>query len=82
MENINNPRSISVFDVNDCLLAHYDVPKQISGYEYEFIESAERIRAGEQESTSMPMDTTVWVMELMDSIRASWGMVYPQEKIE
>ena len=80
VENINNPQSISVYDVNDCLIAHYDVPKQISGYEYEFIEAAERIRAGECESNSMPMDTTVSVMELMDSIRASWGMVYPQEK--
>ena len=80
VENINNPQSISVYDVNDCLIAHYYVPKQISGYEYEFIEAAERIRAGECESNSMPMDTTVSVMELMDSIRASWGMVYPQEK--
>ncbi|MBR3972788.1 MAG: Gfo/Idh/MocA family oxidoreductase [Oscillospiraceae bacterium] len=82
VENINNPQSISVYDDNDCLLAHYDVPKQISGYEYEFIEAAERIRAGELESASMPMDTTVWVMDLMDSIRKSWGMVYPQEKSE
>lgn len=80
VENINNPQSITVYDVNDCLIAHYDVPKQISGYEYEFIEAADRIRAGEGESNSMPMDTTVSVMELMDSIRASWGMVYPQEK--
>ena len=80
VENINNPQSISVYDVNDCLLAHYDVPKQISGYEYEFIESGDLIRAGEYESRSMPMDTTVSVMELMDSIRESWGMIYPQEK--
>jgi len=80
VENINNPQSISVYDDNDCLLAHYDVPKQISGYEYEFIESAQRIRAGEIESASMPLDTTVWMMELMDSIRASWGLVYPQEQ--
>lgn len=80
VENINNPQSISVFDDNDQLLAHYDVPEQINGYEYEFIESVECVSAGKIESDSMPMDDSIFMMEIMDSLRKSWGLVYPQER--
>ena len=80
VENINNPQSISVFDDADQLLAHYDVPEQINGYEYEFIEAVECISAGKIESDSMPMDDSVFMMEVMDSLRKSWGLVYPQER--
>ena len=80
IENINNPESISVYDTEDRLLAHYDVPQQINGYEYEFMEAVECIAAGKLESDSMPMDDTVFMMEVMDSLRNSWGLVYPQEQ--
>ena len=80
VENINNPGSISVFDDNDQLLAHYDVPEQINGYEYEFIEAVECISAGKVESDSMPLEESIFMMEVMDSLRNSWGLVYPQEK--
>lgn len=80
VENINNPESISVYDTNDHLLAHYDVPQQINGYEYEFMEAVACISAGKLESDSMPMDDTVFMMEVMDSLRNSWGLVYPQEQ--
>lgn len=80
VENINNPQSISVYDANDQLLQHYTVPKQISGYEYEFQEAVRCIREGKLEADSMPMDRTIQVMEIMDSLRKRWGVVYPQEK--
>lgn len=80
VENINNPQSISVFNTEDKLLAHYDVPKQISGYEYEFIECVNSINAGKTECESMPLADTVEMMEVMDSLRAQWGIVYPQER--
>jgi len=80
VENINNPQSISVFDTEDHLLAHYEVPPQVNGYEYEFAEAVRCIREGKLESDSMPMDRTIQVMEIMDSLRKSWGIVYPQEQ--
>ena len=80
VENINNPQSIQVFDTADRLLARYDVPKQINGYEYEFSEAARRIGAGKLEADSMPQTDTIAVMEMMDSLRKSWGVVYPQEQ--
>ena len=80
VENINNPQSISVFNDNDQLLAHYDVPEQVNGYEYEFTEAVRCISEGKVESDSMPMDDTIFMMEVMDSLRSSWGLVYPQEQ--
>ena len=80
VENINNPQSVSVFDLEDKLIAHYDVPKQINGYEYQFAECAKALAEGRTESWSMPMADTVYMMEFMDSLRKQWGMVYPQEQ--
>ena len=79
IENINNPQSVSVYDLNDNLVERYDVPSQISGYEYQFLEAERCIRAGKKQSESMPLSETVYVMDVMDDLRAQWGMVYPQE---
>ena len=80
VENINNPNAINVFNDKDELLAHYDVPEQINGYEYEFMEAVRCIEAGKTESDSMPAGETIRVMELMDTLRKQWGLVYPMEK--
>ena len=80
VENINNPRSVSVYDTEDRLLAHYDVPEQINGYEYQFAECVRAMEAGRIESWSMPLADSVYMMEMMDSLRKQWGLVYPQEQ--
>ena len=80
VENINNPQSLKVYDLQDQEIAFYDFSDQISGYEFQFVESAACITAGKKEADSMPMDDSVCVMEFMDSLRSAWGMVYPQEK--
>ncbi|MBQ7858924.1 MAG: Gfo/Idh/MocA family oxidoreductase, partial [Faecalibacterium sp.] len=80
VENINNPQSISVFDTNDQLLQSYTFPDQISGYEYEFSECIRAIQNRKTESTSMPLEHTIQMMELFDGVRKQWGLVYPQEK--
>ena len=79
IENINNPQSVSVYNVWDELLAHYEMPKQISGYEYEFLACAKALAEGKTEAEDMPLADTVEVMEFMDALRAKWGMKYPQE---
>ena len=77
VENINNPQSISVYDMGDNLLKHINVPEQISGYEYQFIECIENIKNKKIESDSMPLSDSIFVMEVMDSIRKQWGFEYP-----
>lgn len=80
VENINNPQSVSVYNTEDKLLKTVKVPKQISGYEYQVEEAKRLIEKGKLESDSMPLSETVFVMETMDKLRKSWGMIYPQEK--
>lgn len=80
VENINNPQSISVYDTDENLIRRIEVPHQISGYEYQVMECARCLAHGQTESQSMPLDETVDVMALMDSIRAQWGLVYPMEQ--
>ena len=79
VENINNPQSVSVFDLADQLVARYEVPPQINGYEYEFLEAKRCIREGKTQPDSMPHSETVKVMQIMDRLRQTWGVVYPQE---
>ena len=80
VENINNPQSISVYDQGDNLVKFIEVPEQITGYEYQFAEAAQCIADGKTESESMPLSDSITVMEVMDGLRAQWGLVYPQEK--
>ena len=79
VENINNPQSVRVYDTDDKLIREYELPEQISGYEYEIRECIEQIQNGSMESLSMPLQTSVEVMELMDGLRKAWGIQYPQE---
>ena len=80
VENINNPQSISVYNLSDELVEKIEVPAQITGYEYQIREAMARIRAGQLESASMPLSESIAVMERMDSLRKDWGLVYPMEK--
>ncbi len=80
VENINNPQSITVYDDNHSLVKRIEVPEQISGYEYEFRECVKAIEEKRTESWSMPLQTSVEVMEIMDGFRRQWGLVYPMEK--
>lgn len=77
--NINNCEGISVYNLKRELSAHYDVPPQISGYEYQVEACARAIRDGRTECPDMPHEETLRMMRLMDAIRASWGMRFPME---
>lgn len=56
-----------------------DIPYEGNGYNYEAAEVAACLQAGKIESDMMPHAETLATMRLMDSIRESWGMKYPQE---
>jgi predicted dehydrogenase len=78
--NINNPEKIQVFNANHEGVATYSVPKQISGYEYEILECQACLKQGLLEPPSMPHQTTLEVMRMMDAMRQEMGIVYPFEK--
>ncbi len=56
-----------------------EIPFEGNGYNYEAAEVANCVRAGQLESTVMPLDESLQLMETMDAIRAQWGMKYPME---
>jgi predicted dehydrogenase len=55
------------------------LPYEGNGYNYEAVEVAECVRAGKLESSVMPLDETLSLMQTMDALRASWGLKYPME---
>ena len=79
VENINNPQSLKVFDSAYQLVKEIKCPKQYTGYEYEVEACIEALEKGELECSAMPHDETIYVMQLMDSIRAQLGIKYPFE---
>ena len=82
IENINNYESIKVFDTRYKEIASYKRPRQISGYEYEVEACIKALENGEIECGEMPHSEIIRMMEIMDGLRAKWGIVYPFEKSE
>ncbi len=58
----------------------FDLPFTGNGYNYEAIEVGRCLRAGELESPVMSLAESVSIMQMMDAVRAQWGLVYPTEK--
>jgi predicted dehydrogenase len=50
------------------------VPKQITGFEYQFQACADAISAGRLEPAQMPHAETLYIMHLMDRLRTEWGV--------
>jgi predicted dehydrogenase len=80
MENVNNCEGIKVFDMERRLIASYEMPKQITGYEYEVEACVYAIEHGETECPQMPHEETLRMLRWMDKLRRQWGIVYPMEQ--
>jgi dihydrodiol dehydrogenase / D-xylose 1-dehydrogenase (NADP) len=55
------------------------VPTRGNGYNYEAVEVGNCIRTGKLESAVLPLDESLSIMETLDTIRAQWGLRYPDE---
>lgn len=82
VENINNPQKITVFDGHNRPVREIACPPQLTGYEYELLETVRCLEQGLVECPSMPHAETVHMMEVMDHLRAQMGIVYPCEAVE
>ncbi len=80
LENIFNPISLAVYNGNGKLIETIDRPEQITGYEYEVRSCLDAIASGSLECPEMPHEDSIFMMELMDGLRAQWGMKYPCER--
>lgn len=82
VENINNPQKITVFDGHNRPVREIACPPQLTGYEYELLETVRCLEQGLVECPSMPHAETVHMMEVMDHLRAQMGIVYPCEAVD
>ena len=83
VKNINNPEKILVYTMENSglvLSKEYDVPAQITGYEYEVLACKKALEEGRIECEEMPHAETIRIMEQMDEIRKQFKIVFPQEK--
>ena len=80
-DNVNNIHKIELFTAEDGFAAGKDfpVPQQITGYEYQVASCLRALERGEIECPEMPHEETIRVMEIMDTLRAQWGVKYPFE---
>lgn len=79
IENINNYESIRVFNLERKVVAEYAAPIQVTGYEYEVQSAMRAINEGQIECPEMTHYDTLFMMQLMDNIRAAWGIKYPYD---
>lgn len=78
--NINNPSAIRVWAPdrnNPRVVKTYEVPKQITGYEYEVMACIKAIEEGKIECPEMPHSQTLEIMRQVDDIRSQYGVKYP-----
>ena len=80
IDNINNPQTITVNGPDRTYVETIRVPKQITGYEYQFIACRQALIDGLLEPREMPHAETLYIMELMDGLRQKWGVRYPMDE--
>ena len=80
IDNINNPQQITVNGPDRTYIETLHVPHQITGYEYQFLACRQALIDGLLEPQEMPLDETLYIMELMDCLRRKWDVVYPMDQ--
>ena len=80
IDNINNPQKVTVNTHDREFVEDIHVPQQITGYEYQFIACRQALIDGLTEPREMPLDETLYIMQLMDDLRLKWGVEYPMDK--
>lgn len=81
VENINNPLRATIWSEDHQFIQTLEAPPQITGFEYEVEACAEALRNGWVESPYMPHNETIAVMKLMDTLRAQWGVRFPNDDL-
>lgn len=76
---LNNPKTIRVFNEKKELTASYPAPEQVNGYEYEVLACVKAIRDGQVECKEMPHSETLRLMNVLDEVRGQWNFVLPCE---
>lgn len=79
IDNINNPQHVTVNTHDRVFVETIDVPRQITGYEYQFMACKSALEHGLLEPPQMPHAETLYIMQLMDELREEWDVRYPMD---
>ena len=79
IDNVNNPQKITVNTHDREFVEDIHVPQQITGYEYQFLTCRQALIDGLLEPREMPHEETLYIMQLMDTLRQKWGVHYPMD---
>ena len=71
-DDLINPGTIQVCRKRHIVEQTVKVPEQITGFEYQFRACRDAIMNGELEPAEMPHAETIYIMHLMDRLRAEW----------
>ena len=80
IDNINNPQKITVNGPDRTYIETIPVPQQITGYEYQFAACRQALIDGLLEPKEMPLEETLYIMQLMDGLRKDWDVRYPMDE--
>lgn len=78
-KNINNVDEIEVYNLDRELEETHYTPEQITGFEDQVRACKKAISEGKLECAEMPHSEILKIMEIMDGLRADWGIKYPFE---
>ena len=79
IDNVNNPQTITVNGPDRTFVETIRVPRQITGYEYQFLACREALQEELLEPREMPHAEVLYIMQLMDDLRQKWGVRYPMD---
>jgi hypothetical protein len=79
IDNINNPQKITVNKRDRVFVEEIHVPQQITGYEYQFSACYQALIDALLEPREMPHQEPLYIMQLMDDLRAKWCVHYPMD---
>lgn len=80
VDDINNYSGYRVYDKQGTLVETVERPEQISGLEYEVEACIQAIRNRKLECVQMTHGDSLFLMRLLDTIRKTWNMKFPQEE--
>lgn len=79
IDNVNNPQTVTINGPGRTHVETIHVPQQITGYEYQFTACRQSLIDGLTEPAAMPHAETLYIMQLMDTLRQKWDVCYPMD---
>lgn len=81
IDNVNNPLRAALYLADENFETAHEIPlpEPITGYEHEINACLRAMEQGETECADMPHSEIIRMMEIMDELRAAWGVRFESD---